>query len=148
MLSCQRLLGSLAMVQAVAKHGQLIAHHASVRLKEGVGGGAAIKRGISVDAAQRLFRLRRGADADDRRFDGCHSRSRSAIGYARAAYAVANLLRRRRVELLHEPAGMEIHRNERGQPSGRVRSVERKRLSKAALESESVDLHDTRLAIG
>lgn len=40
--------GPLAMVQAVASGGRLIAHHANLRTKEGVGGGAAIKQSIAI----------------------------------------------------------------------------------------------------
>jgi hypothetical protein len=36
------------MVQAVADRGRLIAHHANLRVAEGVGGGAAIKRSVAV----------------------------------------------------------------------------------------------------
>ena len=32
--------GPLAMVQAVADRGRLVAHHANLRLREGIGGGA------------------------------------------------------------------------------------------------------------
>nr|WP_041757144.1 ATP-grasp domain-containing protein [Bradyrhizobium sp. ORS 278] len=38
--------GPLAMVQAVADHGRLTAHHACLRVREGVGGGAALKQSI------------------------------------------------------------------------------------------------------
>ncbi|CCD99514.1 hypothetical protein [Bradyrhizobium sp. STM 3809] len=38
--------GPLAMVQAVADHGRLIAHHACLRVREGVGGGASLKQSI------------------------------------------------------------------------------------------------------
>ena len=40
--------GPLIMVQAVADRGRLIAHHANLRLAEGVGGGAAIKKSATV----------------------------------------------------------------------------------------------------
>lgn len=38
--------GPLAMVQAVADRGRLVAHHACLRLREGVGGGAALKESV------------------------------------------------------------------------------------------------------
>ncbi len=40
--------GPLAMVQAVADHGRLVAHHANLRVREGAGGGAALKESIDV----------------------------------------------------------------------------------------------------
>lgn len=40
--------GPLAMVQAVADHGRLVAHHANLRLRDGVGGGAALKESVTV----------------------------------------------------------------------------------------------------
>jgi len=40
--------GPLAMVQAVAEKGRLIAHHACLRLREGVGGGASLKGSIAL----------------------------------------------------------------------------------------------------
>ena len=39
--------GPLAMVQAVAQHGRLVAQHACLRLREGVGGGAALKESVA-----------------------------------------------------------------------------------------------------
>jgi glutathione synthase/RimK-type ligase-like ATP-grasp enzyme len=38
--------GPLAMVQAVADRGRLVAHHACLRLREGVGGGASLKESV------------------------------------------------------------------------------------------------------
>jgi|GraSoiStandDraft_43_1057313.scaffolds.fasta_scaffold20220_4 glutathione synthase/RimK-type ligase-like ATP-grasp enzyme len=38
--------GPLAMVQAVADRGRLIAHHACLRVREGVGGGASLKESV------------------------------------------------------------------------------------------------------
>ena len=38
--------GPLAMVQALADHGRLVAHHANLRVAEGIGGGAAIKESV------------------------------------------------------------------------------------------------------
>jgi glutathione synthase/RimK-type ligase-like ATP-grasp enzyme len=40
--------GPLAMVQAIADDGHLIAHHANLRLREGVGGGASIKQSVTI----------------------------------------------------------------------------------------------------
>jgi len=40
--------GPLAMVQALADNGRLIAHHANLRVREGVGGGASIKESIAL----------------------------------------------------------------------------------------------------
>ena len=40
--------GPLAMVQAVAERGRLVACHANLRVKEGVGGGAAVKQSIAI----------------------------------------------------------------------------------------------------
>ena len=40
--------GPFAMVQAVADRGRLIAYHANLRVKEGIGGGAAIKQSVSI----------------------------------------------------------------------------------------------------
>src|SRR5437764_11596157 len=36
------------MVQAIADNGRLVAHHANLRLREGVGGGAAIKESVTI----------------------------------------------------------------------------------------------------
>jgi hypothetical protein len=40
--------GPLAMVQAVADRGRLVAHHACLRLREGVGGGASLKESVAL----------------------------------------------------------------------------------------------------
>ena len=40
--------GGLAMVQAVAQRGRLVSHHACLRLREGVGGGAALKESVAL----------------------------------------------------------------------------------------------------
>ena len=40
--------GPLAMVQAVADRGRLVAHHANLRLRLGVGGGAALKESVAI----------------------------------------------------------------------------------------------------
>jgi len=40
--------GPLAMVRAVADQGRLVAHHANLRVREGAGGGAALKESIDV----------------------------------------------------------------------------------------------------
>ncbi|WP_257167452.1 ATP-grasp domain-containing protein [Bradyrhizobium sp. SRS-191] len=53
-----QVAGPLAMVQAVADRGRLIAHHACVRLREGVGGGASLKESIVLPTlAEMLARL-------------------------------------------------------------------------------------------
>ncbi len=50
--------GALAMVQALADHGRLIAHHANLRVVEGIGGGAAIKESVVLpNFAAHLERL-------------------------------------------------------------------------------------------
>lgn len=50
--------GPLAMVQAVADRGRLVAHHACLRLREGVGGGASLKESIALPGlADLLARL-------------------------------------------------------------------------------------------
>jgi predicted ATP-grasp superfamily ATP-dependent carboligase len=50
--------GPLAMVQAVAERGRLVAHHACLRLREGVGGGASLKESIALPGlADMLARL-------------------------------------------------------------------------------------------
>jgi glutathione synthase/RimK-type ligase-like ATP-grasp enzyme len=50
--------GPLAMVQAVADRGRLVAHHACLRLREGVGGGASLKESIALPGlADMLARL-------------------------------------------------------------------------------------------
>jgi hypothetical protein len=48
LLSQTQALGPLAMVQAVADHGRLIAYHANLRVCEGVGGGASLKESIVI----------------------------------------------------------------------------------------------------
>ena len=42
--------GRLAMVQAVSDRGRLVAHHACLRLREGVGGGASLKESVALPA--------------------------------------------------------------------------------------------------
>lgn len=50
--------GPLAMVQALADKGRLIAHHANLRLREGVGGGASLKESVTIPSmAEHLTRL-------------------------------------------------------------------------------------------
>jgi predicted ATP-grasp superfamily ATP-dependent carboligase len=50
--------GPLAMVQAVADKGRLVAHHACLRLREGVGGGASLKQSVTLPGlAEMLARL-------------------------------------------------------------------------------------------
>jgi glutathione synthase/RimK-type ligase-like ATP-grasp enzyme len=53
----QQSTGPLAMVQAVADNGRLIAHHANLRVQEGIGGGAAIKESISIPRLQEYLQL-------------------------------------------------------------------------------------------
>jgi glutathione synthase/RimK-type ligase-like ATP-grasp enzyme len=48
LIAQSRASGPLAMVQAVADRGRLIAHHACLRLREGVGGGASLKGSIAL----------------------------------------------------------------------------------------------------
>jgi glutathione synthase/RimK-type ligase-like ATP-grasp enzyme len=51
-------LGRLAMVQAVADNGRLVAHHANFRVREGAGGGAAIKESVDLPSiAEHLEKL-------------------------------------------------------------------------------------------
>jgi hypothetical protein len=40
--------GPLAMVQAIADDGHLVAHHANLRIREGPGGGAAVKESVAL----------------------------------------------------------------------------------------------------
>jgi predicted ATP-grasp superfamily ATP-dependent carboligase len=55
--------GPLAMVQALADHGRLVAHHANLRVVEGIGGGAAVKESIELPTLPRhLERLVRALD--------------------------------------------------------------------------------------
>ena len=42
--------GRLAMVQAVSDRGRLVAHHACLRLREGVGGSASLKESVALPA--------------------------------------------------------------------------------------------------
>jgi glutathione synthase/RimK-type ligase-like ATP-grasp enzyme len=50
--------GPLAMVQAVAGRSRLVAHHACLRLREGVGGGASLKESVALPGlAETLARL-------------------------------------------------------------------------------------------
>jgi glutathione synthase/RimK-type ligase-like ATP-grasp enzyme len=50
--------GPLAMVQALADRGRLVAHHANLRVLEGIGGGAAIKESVVLPGlAEHLERL-------------------------------------------------------------------------------------------
>ena len=42
----EQVSGPLAMVQAVAARGRLIAHHANLRVREGIGGGASLKESV------------------------------------------------------------------------------------------------------
>jgi glutathione synthase/RimK-type ligase-like ATP-grasp enzyme len=55
--------GPLAMVQALADHGRLVAHHANLRVVEGIGGGAAVKESIELPTlAEHLQRLVRALE--------------------------------------------------------------------------------------
>ena len=55
--------GRLAMVQALADHGRLIAHHANLRIIEGIGGGAAVKESVRLPALpEHLERLVQALD--------------------------------------------------------------------------------------
>jgi len=47
LIQCQAS-GPLAMVQVVADNGRLVAHHANLRVREGVGGGASLKESIAL----------------------------------------------------------------------------------------------------
>jgi glutathione synthase/RimK-type ligase-like ATP-grasp enzyme len=56
----RQAVGSLAMVQAVVDDGRLIACHANLRVREGVGGGASIKQSVALPAmAEHVERLAR-----------------------------------------------------------------------------------------
>ncbi len=44
----QQASGPLAMVQAIVDDGRLVAYHANLRIREGVGGGAAIKESVAL----------------------------------------------------------------------------------------------------
>lgn len=55
--------GPLAMVQALADRGRLIAHHANLRVLEGIGGGAAVKESVVLPGfAAHLERLVQALD--------------------------------------------------------------------------------------
>ena len=55
--------GPLAMVQALADRGRLVAHHANLRVVEGIGGGAAVKESVELPTlAGHLERLVRALD--------------------------------------------------------------------------------------
>ena len=55
--------GPLAMAQAVADRGRLVAHHACLRVREGVGGGAALKESVDLPGlADMLARLAASLD--------------------------------------------------------------------------------------
>jgi glutathione synthase/RimK-type ligase-like ATP-grasp enzyme len=50
--------GPLAMVQALADRGRLVAHHANLRRREGIGGGASVKESVLLPGfAEHLHRL-------------------------------------------------------------------------------------------
>jgi hypothetical protein len=46
LIAQRQVSGPLAMVQAVADKGRLVVHHACLRLREGIGGGASLKESI------------------------------------------------------------------------------------------------------
>ena len=48
--------GPLAMVQAIADNGRLVAHHANLRVLEGVGGGASLKESVVLPGLYELLR--------------------------------------------------------------------------------------------
>jgi hypothetical protein len=52
MLIQQPVRGPLAMLQSVFAHGELLAFHACMRVREGIGGGASHKLGIGLPAAR------------------------------------------------------------------------------------------------
>lgn len=52
MLIQQPVRGPLAMIQSVFAHGELVAFHACVRVREGIAGGASHKLGIALPAAR------------------------------------------------------------------------------------------------
>jgi glutathione synthase/RimK-type ligase-like ATP-grasp enzyme len=52
MLIQQPVRGPLAMIQSVFAHGELVAFHACMRVREGIGGGASHKLGIALPAAR------------------------------------------------------------------------------------------------
>jgi biotin carboxylase len=53
----QAVSGPLAMVQAVADEGRLIAHHACIRVREGAGGGAAVKESTAIAGMSRHLEI-------------------------------------------------------------------------------------------
>ena len=46
LIAQRQVSGPLAMIQAVADKGRLVAHHACLRLREGIGGGASLKESV------------------------------------------------------------------------------------------------------
>jgi predicted ATP-grasp superfamily ATP-dependent carboligase len=48
LIAQSQVFGPLAMVQAVADKGRLVAHHGCLRLREGTGGGASLKESIAL----------------------------------------------------------------------------------------------------
>jgi len=50
--------GPLAMVQLVADNGRMVAHHANLRVREGIGGGASLKESVALPSlTESLHRL-------------------------------------------------------------------------------------------
>ena len=57
LIAQSQAFGPLAMVQAVANRGRLVAHHACLRLREGVGGGASLKESIALPGLADMLAL-------------------------------------------------------------------------------------------
>jgi predicted ATP-grasp superfamily ATP-dependent carboligase len=57
LIAQSQALGPLAMVQAVVDRGRLVAHHACLRLREGVGGGASLKESIALPGLADMLAL-------------------------------------------------------------------------------------------
>ena len=55
LIAQEQVSGPLAMVQAVADRGRLIAYHANLRMKEGIGGGASFKKSVVVPRLAELL---------------------------------------------------------------------------------------------
>ena len=55
LIAQEQVSGPLAMVQAVADRGRLIAYHANLRMKEGIGGSASLKKSVVVPRLAELL---------------------------------------------------------------------------------------------
>ena len=55
LIAQEQVSGPLTMVQAVADRGRLIAYHANLRMKEGIGGGASLKKSVVVPRLAELL---------------------------------------------------------------------------------------------